>query len=206
MKRPRSTRALPERYAEADTFDIKEKKGLILWLNVLGGVGIFVFGALFLLILRLVRPAAVMGEATFSLTGTTVWIGLLHVLIVTAVMLVLHEAAHGLAFRLINGEWGTFAFKGVYAYAAAPDWYMLRNQHLIAALVPFLGLSLLGVLLMAVVPPGWLPDLLLFLILNASGAVGDLAMAVWLLGKPSEAYVRDYGDGLTVYLPIDGGS
>ncbi len=199
----RSTRTLPEHYVEADTFDITQRKGLILWLNLLGGVGLFVFGALFVVLMLLVRPAAAVGEITFSLTGATWWVPLLHVLLVTVAMIVLHEAVHGLAFRLLNGEWGTFAFKGAYAYAAAADWYMPRNRHLVAAVAPLVGLSLLGVLLMAIVPLGWLPDLLLFLVLNAAGAVGDLFMVGWLLRKPRAAYVRDYGDGLTVYLPVD---
>ena len=70
------------------------------------------------------------------------------------VMIVLHEGLHGLFFWLFTREKPKFAFKGFYAYAAMPDWYLPKKEYLITALAPLVGITLLGVLGLALLP-GW---------------------------------------------------
>ncbi|MBD2257724.1 hypothetical protein [Pseudanabaena sp. FACHB-2040] len=48
-------------------------------------------------------------------------------------------------------------------------------------------------------PLAVVPGLLLALVVNAAGAVGDLVTAGWLLTQPKQAYVNDYGDGMAIY-------
>ena len=200
----RSVKDLPEAYEMTASFDIAKRKVLAVALNALAAVSIFGFAALFLTITWLLRPSLEGFSLQISLARGGFWLAVLRVTILSFVMVVLHEGAHGIVFRIINGEWGTFAFKGLYAYAAAPGWYMPRNQHILAALAPVLGLSLVGVIMILVVPQGWLPTVLLLLILHAAGSVGDLAIVVWLLTKPRSVYVADYGDGVAVYASNPG--
>lgn len=65
--------------------------------------------------------------------------------------------------------------------------------------MPLVVITAVGLALMAWAPVRWLPLTLLAVALNASGATGDIAVMVWLLTKPSSAYVNDYGDGFRIY-------
>lgn len=197
----RSVKTLPAGYRLEGRFDLSENRKLALWLNLLGlaslGLHTLVFTWLAYRLRPLDAPAVLYFEGDLSLSLLL----LTRLIVVSIVMLLLHEAVHGLVFRLFNGEWGVFAFKLAYAYAAAPDWYMPRNQHLVAALSPYLGLSLLGLALICVVPAAAIPALLIFVVINAAGAVGDLVIVAWLLRRPATALVNDYGDGVAVYVP-----
>jgi len=62
-------------------------------------------------------------------------------------------------------------------------------------------LTAAGLALLPIVPPGWLLGLLIFLTLNASGAVGDLVIAAWVLRAPSACLALDLEDSTSLYLP-----
>jgi hypothetical protein len=203
MRRP--VRELPEDYGFNANLDLAKQKGLAIALNVVAAASVFGYGLLFLFLAITLRPSDALTTWEFQVTGVTGFLLLgARLFVITALMLLLHEGVHGVCFRLYTGEWGTFAFKGLYAYAAAPNWYLPRNQHLVTALAPYLGLSMVGILLMPIVPLVMLPDLLIFLVLNAAGATGDLAAVIWLLTKPPDAFVKDYGDGVAIYIPGEG--
>lgn len=68
------------------------------------------------------------------------------------------------------------------------------------ALAPLVLLSVLGVALMAVVPASWFLGLLFILVTNASGAVGDLWVVIWLCASRAERYAKDSGDAVTLYV------
>ena len=91
--------------------------------------------------------------------------------------------------------------KGLYAYAAAPEWYLPRQHHVAVALAPLVVMTLVGLLWLPVAPAVVVPPLLLVLVLNASGAVGDLVTVIWLLKQPRATFVRDRGDTITLYQP-----
>ena len=156
---------------------------------------------LFTLVLFGLRPEDTRQGLVLGISGIG---GILQVLLVvigvTAAMIVLHEAVHGVFFWLFTRAVPKFAFKGAYAYAAAPDWYLPKYQYLVTALAPLVLLSLVGVGLMLVVPPGGFVVLLLFLVTNASGAIGDLWVAGWLLRQPDACYANDHGDAVSLYV------
>ena len=197
-----SVKELPEHYHLNAKLDLAERKGLALVLNLVAGVSAIGYLLLFGFLAFTLRPTDAPAALQVQITGISNLLVLaLRLMAATVVMLLLHEGVHGLCFRLYTGEWGTFAFKGLYAYAGAPDWYLPRNQHLVTTLAPLVGISLVGVLLITFVPRAILPDLLLLLVLNASGAMGDVAVVAWLLTKPRHAYIKDYGDGVAIHLP-----
>lgn len=194
------TQSLPENFHSIGTFDLKNNGSALLQLNVLGFVLFAVSAAVFWYLLQLIRPLdAEKGMAIgFTNLNGVVYI-ILAVLGTTVLMLVLHEAAHGLFFWLYTHARPSFAFKGAYAYAAAPEWYLPKPQYLVVALAPLVLLSLLGVVLMAVIPADGFMLLLLFLVSNASGAIGDLWVVGWLLRQTQPCYARDEGDAVTLY-------
>jgi len=196
-----STQALPAEYVAVGTFDLRNNSRAMLQMNLLG-FGLFAVSAwVFSSLLSLLRPADMSTGFAVSVAGLNSGLWLVLVIIVlTMVMVVLHEAVHGFFFWAYTRAMPKFAFRGVYAYAAAPAWYLPKRQYLIVALAPLVVLSLLGVALMALIPADWFLALLFFLITNASGAVGDLWVVVWLLRQPRNCYANDRGDAVTLYV------
>lgn len=123
-------------------------------------------------------------------------VGLLALIVV---QMIVHELLHGLGFWLFTQHRPHYAFKGLYAYAAAPDWYLLRNQHIAVGLAPIVGMTLIGLLLLVVVPINWVPPLLVLLTLNGAGSIGDLVVVGWMVPQPRTALVRDSGDAVAIY-------
>lgn len=200
-----ATKTLPEGYQAYATIALAKNKRLFLFLNLVGLVLFFGFGWLFVQIALLLRPDVapllhvfdITSSGSFFLTLPIVWIP--GALVAFFLVPALHEAAHGVFFWLFTGERPRFAYKVLYAYAAAPDWYLSRGPYLLVGLAPLVLLSLLGVALLPLLPLPLLPGLIACLELNAVGAVGDIAMICWLLFQPASLLARDSGDAVTLY-------
>ena len=197
----KSTQTLPENYRCIGSIDLLNNTSALLQLNLWGLVLFVLSAGLFTVILFALRTEDIRQGLVLGISGIGgVVQAILVVLAVTAAMIVLHEAAHGVCFWIFTGAAPKFAFKGAYAYAAAPDWYLPKYAYLVAALAPLVLLSLVGVALMLVVPPGAFVVLLLFLVTNASGAIGDLWVVGWLLRQPDSCYANDHGDAVSLYV------
>lgn len=196
------TLALPQEYSLVKRLDIREKKSLIL-INMLGVVLLIASWFLFTKLVYWIRPELGNKTLFFSMQGildTLVFLGIL--LLVTAVMLFFHEGLHGVCFWAFTKTHPRFAFKGFYAYAAAPDWYLPKGKYLVTALTPLAGITLTCLALIAFVNLSWLPALLWMLVLNTSGSVGDIWVAITLMRTPAEVYVRDSGDIVEFYAQV----
>lgn len=200
----RATRQLPAGYTPQRVFRLDSTRALIV-MNLAGLVLLIGAGMLFVGLFTALRREDLGAALSVQVGGLG---DLIRVLAVTALvlvlMVVLHEAVHGAFFWLYTRSRPVFAYKGAYAYAAAPDWFIPRNQYIVVGLAPLVILSAAGVVLAAVAPAGWLLPLLALLIMNASGAVGDLWVTLSLLRYPASAYCCDEGDRTTVYLPAEG--
>jgi hypothetical protein len=196
------TKTLPENYRLLRRLSILDRKSLIL-LNVWGIVVFLVASIFFPLLAGWLRVEGEPSGASLEMTG---WVGIASflglLLGVMVVMIVLHEGLHGFFFWLFTREKPKFAFKGFYAYAAMPDWYFPKMEYLISALAPLVGLTILSVIGLALLP-GWADAALVWLlILNTSGAVGDLWIAWALLRAPAGVLGRDAGDCSELYIPF----
>jgi hypothetical protein len=195
----RATRDLPRSYQRQSTLDLSRNRALLITVNLLGTALFFGFGYAFVRLAIALRLAPRGEDLVLSISPMAFPTFLLWGVVVLALTLVLHELIHAFFFWRFTKHWANFGFRGVYAFAAAPNWYIPRNQHLIITLAPLVVISAVGILLMLVVPLPLLPWLVLALVVNAAGAVGDLVTAVWLLRHPEQAYVNDYGDGMTIF-------
>ncbi len=200
MQKP--TQTLPENYIVKGTLDIRKDRKAAGVLSVAGIVLFFVFGGLFSYAIVQMRPLASRQMASINLASLgEVLLAIVVALGVNLVMVVLHEAVHGVFFWLFTGSRPQFAFKLWYAYASAPGWYLPRNLYFITGVAPLVALTALGLALAAFAPAWMLLPLLLFITLNASGAVGDIAVAAWLLLQPAGCLANDRGDAVTLYVP-----
>lgn len=201
MSKQQPTQSLPEGYELRARVDLIKNRKLLLILSLASVVMLIICGAGLWWLLQFLRPDFVVA-GSFSLTvdsGGTAFTSLLILLGVVFGMLILHEAIHGLFFWIFTGGRVKFAFKGAYAYAAAPDWYLPKSPYLVVSLAPLVLITLLGIVAFLWVPLSWIPAIMLLIIMNASGAVGDIYVFFWLLGLPSDGLIRDFGEQMEVY-------
>lgn len=191
------TKTLPPQYQHKGILDLSNNRRLALVLNV-SGLLLFLLAALFFIQAAVFLRQDNGMNITFD-SGFSLLLALLACLLVLLLTIVVHEAIHGLIFWLLTKEKPTFGFKGFYAYAAVPDWYLPRSPFFVAALGPLVLVTAVGLLLVPVVPQTMLPFLLSWLVFNTAGSVGDVAVVIWLLRQPHATYVNDFGDGIAIY-------
>jgi hypothetical protein len=200
----KAVRELPENYGLCHTLDLNKNIKLAIGLNLASLALFVVFGILFYWLILQVRPSltresGLLGTGMF--TSDSVFTQFLVIALVYLGMIVLHEAVHGLFFWIFTKERPKFGFRGLYAYAGAPAWYFNKWPYLLVGLAPLVLISLAGFISMLFVPSGWIFPILLFITLNASGAVGDIYAFFWILPRPAGVLVRDFGDRMEVYEP-----
>ena len=190
-------KTLPANYQEIARIDLKHDLKLALILNILGILLFFAAGWVFLKVISFVRPDG--GQLWGILGGLS---NLVILLIGIVFVILLHEVIHGIFFWIFTGSRPVFAFKFTYAYAAAPGWYLPRNQYLVVGLAPFLVISILAIFFFVVLPPYGVALVLVFASFNVAGAVGDLAITGWLFTKSAAVLINDRGDAAVVFAPI----
>ena len=198
IKKMKPTQSLPETYQQDSIVDLSQDKRLALILNILGVILFFISGIFFINLALILR-----GTGAFSITFNNMVLALLGSILVVVLVLIVHEAIHGICFWYFTGEKPRFGFKGFYAYAAAPDWYLPRGAYFVTALAPLFVVTITGILLMPLVTAELLPFLLLWLVFNFSGSIGDMAMVILLLRKPATVYINDFGDGISIYCQLN---
>ncbi len=194
----KATQNLPEEYHLSKSFDLKNRKVLI-WLNVLGVIALIFFVWLFGIVFMVLRPES-FGSIKInsdSFVDTILFILTLGVTIF--VVLVLHELIHGLFFWLFSRQKPMFGFKGFYAYATLPGWYFPKNQYLVIGSAPLIIISILGIVFVPIVPFNSLWIIFLALVVNASGAIGDLYVIASLILQPKTTMALDFTDTITFY-------
>ena len=190
-------KTLPQSFRPRGTFDISQGSNrTLIALNVVGAIMFFVFGWLFLKIAIPLRPE--LADEILLIPRNMLRFTVLCV-VATVVMITLHELTHGLFFWLFTREQPRLGFRLFYAYAAAPDWYIPRGQYFVVALSPLVLLTLVGFLLLWQLPIWIVPPLLFGMLMNAGGSVGDIAVILWLIAKPSGVLIRDIGDSISIY-------
>ncbi len=118
----------------------------------------------------------------------------------TVLVALLHELTHGAVFWLLTGERPLFGVHQFLAYAACPRWYIPRSSYMVVELAPFLVLTGIGLVLLPVILPSWVPGIVFALSLNAAGAVGDLYVVILLLLAPSTSLINDRGEQILWYV------
>ncbi len=193
---PEPITTLPDHYQEVKHLVATTPKTLF-WLNVASlvplGLALLLLSRWSSIIQSLRGPYNTVFSETFH------WLpGLLLVLIVTFGG---HEAAHGLAIRLTGHRprFGMKLDKGVF-YATADGAYFRRNEFLMIALAPLGLLTVLGLLLMMLLPDGLAYYVGLVVALNAAGAIGDLWMSAEVLRYSPDCLVKDEADSIRIYV------
>jgi hypothetical protein len=190
-----ATTQLPEGYQPVDQVDLKENRGLLILMNILAIPMVVIGGWLIFQVIALLRPAYAEG---FQISISS-FADLLAILAAVFLMIVIHEAFHGVFFWWFTRARPVFAFKLLYAYAGAPDWYIRRNPFIVITLAPLVGMTLIGLLLLLYLEGIWASMVFIMLALNIGGATGDLLVVYKLARRPASTYVRDTGDQISIF-------
>ncbi len=186
----RPLRALPDGYVVKRVIDFG-KGSWVLAANLLALPSALLFGASFYLM------ATLRGDAFLLSADPSLCLPALFLLVFSSI--VLHELIHGLGFWWFTRTRPRFGCTLWGAYAAAPDWYLPRNQHLIVGLLPFATITSIGVLLLFVVPASWAVVIGGLLVWNAAGATGDLLVAFFEILETRTTLIQDAGMRITFY-------
>ena len=188
-----STQTLPAGYIQSGQIDLKKDKRLTILLN---------FGAVIVLALSFyllsvftawVRPDIMTFSVTITLTN------MLSALVLTVLILPLHEGIHGLFFWIFSRSRPVFGLRPLYAYAGAPNWFFPKEQFAITALGPLLIIGAAGLLLLLLAPINWILIILLLVALNTSGAIGDVFVFIRLLKSSPTSFTNDTGEVVTFF-------
>jgi hypothetical protein len=191
------TQTLPENYVLAWDMNMKRDKSLNIILQVIGLGWMALAGWLLARLLMWMRPD--FNEAVRMGISGNILVGLLLILVVMVIAIISHELVHGLFFWLFARHRPEFGIGAGYAFAAMPDWYFPKGQYLVIGLGPLVGLTLLGMVISAFAPLGWLGLVFAGVVINAGGAIGDLYVCWRIAREAGDVWVKDTGDGFQVY-------
>ncbi|MBE2269406.1 MAG: DUF3267 domain-containing protein [Anaerolinea sp.] len=185
---------LPPDAVEVEHVVLTEPR-LLLRLNFLGiipMVAALVIMALYWSLIAPLRPSIPPERAPLP--------DLLMIVLIFVTVLPIHELLHGAAIAWVGHKprYGMKLDKGV-LYATADMALFRRDEYLIIALAPLVGITLGIMLLLWIAPNGWVYWLSLGVILNAGGAIGDLYAVGSLLKYPRSVIVRDEEDGFRIW-------
>lgn len=143
------------------------------------------------------------GDASVEISGRDALIGIVVAVVLTLVLMVLHELVHGLVIRMFGGQpaYGVTMMSRVTPafYCTAPGARFTRWQFIGIAAAPFLVLGAATALVVAFVPMGgWL---VLPAAVHAAGCIGDLVMIVIVLRQPAGTLVEDMKSGMRFHEP-----
>ena len=129
----------------------------------------------------------------------TLW-GAFSLIVSAAVTIGLHELIHGAFFWLYSRSRPSYGFRGGYAFAFAPGWFFPPRQYLVVSLAPLVLLTIIGMVLLLIVPVGAIVAILFGMIANISGAVGDLWIALQVLRQRKPVMIEDTGDRVNIFV------
>ncbi len=115
-------------------------------------------------------------------------------------VLPLHEGVHGRMIRRC-GHSPRYGLKWYALYTTADSAYFRRDEYLRVLLAPLVVITLGGMAALPFLPLGLASWVALAVVVNASGAGGDLWMALITRRCDPAALIRDEAVGMRVYLP-----
>ena len=205
----KATKTLPVDYQHQKILDLSNSR-VMLWLNIAALPLLIIFGWFFSEAMTLVNPVNPFPKGIWSIITAFTGLQIIALPISILFMLIFHEMLHGIFFWIFTRERPKFAFKGFYAYAAAPDWFLPKDQYVIVGLAPFIVISVLSIFLSPFVSHTIIPYLYFIAIFNAAGALGDMIVVSWVISQTNQPLIQDHGDKFLAFSPsrksLDDGS
>jgi len=190
--------SLPNEYQEVLSWKVTENLSRVILAQALALLSFFISGVVFAVVAVSLGKLPLSSSFAFGLSEIGV------VLVGVVLTLVVHELTHGVVMQLFGAKptYGLL-WKGMLLYATSPGYAYHRNNYIVIALAPFVGISTLVVLGMwFLAGTTWVVLLAICGVVNASGAIGDIWMTMIVLRYAPTAYIMDERAGIRVFLPI----
>lgn len=171
--------------------DLINNQKLIMWLNIISFGLIIPFVLIFSLIAAALSPSSQSGD--FSIWGL-VFFGLGYF-----GLIFIHELIHGLFFKHFDKDGKVkYGFKNGLAYATNPGALYKKSQFYIIILAPFVIISVLLTLGLAL---GWLNNVAYVLLasLHGGACIGDFYWTYLVAKEPKDVYVEDTEAGMNFH-------
>ncbi|MGI5837353.1 MAG: DUF3267 domain-containing protein [Chloroflexota bacterium] len=191
--------SLPTNYEQRGSLDLSKNRLATLGLTVAAAGLLFPVGWLLLRFISATRSDESSFDLRLDLSGTILLLAAFVALSFSIALV--HELVHGLSFWLVTHRRPVFGFRGLYAFAAAPGWYIPSGQYLVIGLAPLVSITLAGLAILPVIPVAAVPPLFLFVLFNAAGSTGDILAVFWILTRAPATLVHDAGDAITIFQP-----
>lgn len=176
-------------------YNFFDNKRIVLWLNVAGIILLVPMAFIFILLSMVLTPVQpfILSEAPrIIITSIS--------LIVLFLTIIVHEAVHGIFFKVFNPQGKVkFGFKSGFAYAVSAGSIYNRGQMMVIGLASFVVLTLFFILIYLF---GLINEtqFIFFTVIHGSMCVGDFWYAYLLLFKHrGEVYVEDTESGISFY-------
>ncbi|MEQ8673434.1 MAG: DUF3267 domain-containing protein [Aggregatilineales bacterium] len=186
---------------QISTLDFQKVAIISYMLRALGAV---IFGGLFYAAANAIHPDAGLtfeSLVTIAISDIPDVVSIGLIIFVVIFVLWLHELIHASAFYLHSGAPPRIGIRGPIIFASAEGYLNTRSAMLVNALAPFVVISALGLLLIAIAPVTALAWVFIPTVANAAAAGGDFMAVFWLLGLPRATKIEDHGDLLIAYDP-----
>ena len=121
------------------------------------------------------------------------------ILLAATALIVLHENVHALVIWRSTGSWPAYGMTPLGFYVNAEDWYFSRRTMITISAAPLVSLTVLGVLLLVILPPTLASLPVWLMLVNAAGSVNDAAVAAWVFFQPDSAVIHNNGRSMEVY-------
>jgi hypothetical protein len=186
---------LPSDYTEAEHLVLLEPRKLLL-INLLAlipvVIALIVMASWWALVLRL------RGSIPGGFGADWPW--WLWIILIFSISIPLHEVLHGLAIRRAGHKprYGMMLSKGAF-YATADNALFWRDDFIFIALAPLVGITVLGLLLVYLLPDTLGYYVSLGIIFNAANSIGDLWMTAVVRRYLPNTLVLDQADSIRIY-------
>ncbi|GEM_PF-1557136 len=189
-------------YVRIGVIDFRNDKKQLLWSYFIRLICLLFFGPLFVLIaLQMDIHIPVTKEAFLgiSIPGISGFFSILFIIIAVVFVLFLHEMIHAAVFFFSKNQKPRIGMKGLVIYAKASRYLVNRNAMIINGLAPFFVLTLLGFILIELLPVTALPWIFIPTLVNAAASGGDFMIVMWMMGHTRKTLYKDEGDIITAY-------
>jgi Putative zincin peptidase len=117
--------------------------------------------------------------------------------LILMIVFAVHELIHALFLWLFTGRFPILVAGAGALAVRLSDWYIPRDQFLVSNLAPFGVLSLVGILLLLVVPQRYISFTVFFTAMNIAGSIADIISSAYLSLHPPSIYLETEG---TIYF------
>ena len=186
-----------------DSLDFRNNKKQLIISYFLRAIGVIVFGYIFLLITRFLAndSEVVLKELIdIEIKSLPAILSVILIILDVSIVIFLHELIHASVVFLTHRQKPKIGIRGLIVYAAAPESILTKTQFIITALAPFLVISIIGCMLIFIIPQSFLSWIFIPTVINAAAAGGDFMAVLWALKQPENAQFIDKGDITHAYI------